>query len=669
MNKKITSSVLVALMIAGSTSFSAFAAMPTGTIVIGTKAFDLTYANNSANASEISAAMLDGGSVYFKDYNGDWIDNIKGSKVAANLIPAVTYKSSSGTTNFAASDIDTNTNTVATSAKVSAISANQLKETFNGKVADTSKVVFTVKREATFMTMVTTWNDAKTEATLTYKDNLPEGTYTVGGMNNTIDIGSSTVAVTKQKVSKIEILGDKVIVDPPIPVGATNSSSGFWPGDGHVSYKVLDQYGVDITENSLASNIKWKSSIGTISASKGLITISILEGAGSRDVGYLTQYASTTITATDSDSNISQNNTLKFVDQALTVNKIKNITKNIGDSYTLPTTVTANLVDKTTKDFAVTWDKVASTKVAGQFTFTGTLTMVDGIVNTNNVTASATLIVSMPTTDKTDITSKFTDENFKSSVYSRIGKVAPSPILESDVKDIKSLDLSKDDVSSLNGIEYFTSLTDLNCSNNGLTTLDVSKNTALTSLKCEYNKLTTLDVSKNIVLTSLDCQRNLLTTLNVNTALTDLKCGFNQITTLDVSKNTVLTSLDCGSNQIATLDVNTALINLNCGYNNLTTLDVSKNTALTSLECCENHLKALDVSKNIELSRLICDHNELKTLDISKNTALTNLYCAENQLTTLYASKDTWNSYVYRHQYIDSTRKTSTNVLAITIKK
>ncbi|MBX4271822.1 leucine-rich repeat domain-containing protein [Clostridium estertheticum] len=551
MNKKITSSVLVALMIAGSTSFSAFAAMPTGTVVIGTKAFDLTYANNSANASEISAAMVDGGSVYLKDFNGDWIDNIKGSKVAASLIPAVTYKSASGTSNFGASDTDTNTNTVATSAKVSAISANQLKETFNGKVADTSKVVFTVKREATSMTMVTTWNDAKTEATLTYKDNLPEGTYTVGVMNNTTDIGSSTVAVAKQKVSKIEILGDKVIVDPPIPVGATNSSSGFWPGDGHVSYKVLDQYGVDITENSLASNIKWKSTIGAISASKGLITISISEGAGLRDVGYLTQYTSTTITATDSDSNVSQSNTLKFVDKALSVmsvNKIKNTTKNIGDSYTLPATVTASLADNTTKDFVVTWDKVASTKVAGQFTFTGTLTMADGIVNTDNVTASATLIVATPIIDKTDITSKFTDDNFKSIVYSKIGKTAPSPILESDVKDIKSLDLSGAEVSSSSGLEYFTSLTELNCSNNELVTLDVSKNTALIALSCWGNKLTTLDVSKNVSLDILQCSMNQLTKLNVDPALTSLNCTDNKLTTIDLSKNLKSMSFKCDEN-------------------------------------------------------------------------------------------------------------------------
>ena len=37
MNKKITSSALAALMIAGSTSFTAFAAMDNGTVVIDRK--------------------------------------------------------------------------------------------------------------------------------------------------------------------------------------------------------------------------------------------------------------------------------------------------------------------------------------------------------------------------------------------------------------------------------------------------------------------------------------------------------------------------------------------------------------------------------------------------------------------------------------------------------
>lgn len=163
-------------MIAGTTSFSAFATMPNGTVVIGNKSFDLAYANDIANLTEIMNAIIVGGEVYVKDFSGNWIENNTGNIVDASVIPG-------------------------------------------------------------------------------------------------------------EDVGQVE----------PLVVG----------------------------------------SAGAI-----------------------------------------------------------NITKNIGDIYVLPSTVTVTLANLTTKELAVTWDKVAETKAGGEFTFTGTLTMVDGVVNSNNVTIIAKLTVS-----------------------------------------------------------------------------------------------------------------------------------------------------------------------------------------------------------------------------------------------------------------------------------
>jgi len=55
-----------------------------------------------------------------------------------------------------------------------------------------------------------------------------------------------------------------------------------------------------------------------------------------------------------------------------------------------------------------------------------------------------------------------------------------------------------------------TALTGLNCEDNRLTALDVSKNTALQWLVCDSNRLTALDVSKNTVLEGLYCYSNQL---------------------------------------------------------------------------------------------------------------------------------------------------------------
>ena len=77
----------------------------------------------------------------------------------------------------------------------------------------------------------------------------------------------------------------------------------------------------------------------------------------------------------------------------------------------------------------------------------------------------------------------------------------------------------------------------LYCGGNGLTALDVSKNTALEELRCDHNQLTALDVSKNATLNSLDC-------------------NFNQIKGLDVSKNTALGVLSVVGNQLTAFELN-----------------------------------------------------------------------------------------------------------------
>ena len=238
----------------------------------------------------------------------------------------------------------------------------------------------------------------------------------------------------------------------------------------------------------------------------------------------------------------------------------------------------------------------------------------------------------------------FPDANFR-TVVKKFDTNQDSSLSDTEIAAVKKFNCSNKGITNLKGIEYFTSLNILWCTDNQLTALDVSENTALTKLNCCFNKLTSLDVSKNTALTILECNANRLTSLDVskNTALTELNCSINELTSLDVSKNTALTILYCNDNQLTSLDVskNTALISLSCVCNQLTSLDVSKNTALQILNCNYNQLTVLDVSKNTALTGLKCRNNQLTVLDVSKNTALTDLNCRDNQLTVLDVSKNT----------------------------
>ena len=274
----------------------------------------------------------------------------------------------------------------------------------------------------------------------------------------------------------------------------------------------------------------------------------------------------------------------------------------------------------------------------------------------------------------------FPDGNFRTYVSSNCDTDKDTYLSDDEIAAVTEIDVSRKSIASLKGIEYFTALTWLNCRNNQLASLDVSKNTALCHLYCYNNQLTSLDLSKNVELTYLGCDVNQLTALDVskNTALRFLSCSGTQLTSLDVSKNTALEGLYCGGNQLTSLDVskNTTLTSLSCGDNKLTSLDVSKNTTLTTLYCLDNQLKSLDVSKNTALKDLRCSINQLTSLDVSKNKALTYLSCENNQIqgagmATLVSNLPTvtsGNFYVYNTDGTEGNEITTVQVAAAKAK-
>ena len=97
-----------------------------------------------------------------------------------------------------------------------------------------------------------------------------------------------------------------------------------------------------------------------------------------------------------------------------------------------------------------------------------------------------------------------------------------------------AINCSMMNITDLTGIEIFTNLVDLNCSDNQLTSLDVSQNTNLNYLYCSNNQIT------NLVL---------------NMLAHEISCAFNQLTNLDVSGLGYYSLLVCSDNQLTTLDL------------------------------------------------------------------------------------------------------------------
>lgn len=218
--------------------------------------------------------------------------------------------------------------------------------------------------------------------------------------------------------------------------------------------------------------------------------------------------------------------------------------------------------------------------------------------------------------------SNFPDEKFRNYLLSQeYGK--DGVLTASELYNITVLNVSNKGIQSLLGIEFFTSLKELNCSQNSITAFNLLDNTALEKLNCDKNLLERLNLALNKNLKELSCEGNNIESLNItnSTELTELKCGWNNLRQLDVSQNTKLTYLDCASNNLRLLDVsnNTALKKLDCSFlPNLKSLNLSKNTALELLYCISTGLTSLDVSNNKALRRITCYGSKIEGSGMDK---------------------------------------------------
>ena len=238
----------------------------------------------------------------------------------------------------------------------------------------------------------------------------------------------------------------------------------------------------------------------------------------------------------------------------------------------------------------------------------------------------------------------------------------------------------------IDGAEH---IKDIDASNQGLTSIDVS----------EVKDLETIDVSGNDALTSIDLSQNTNikdVVAGPDTNITEVKLPENAVAE-DVLKDFVdngyqvsgdgtvtiekqdpvesyipideehfpdanfrqyiadnfddendlklykteidnITFLDANCSDISDLtgiQYFTNLEFLNVNGNNLTEIDLSKNTKLTDLDVSENNLSKIDLSNNTKLTDLNVGSNGLTSIDLSKNTELTHINIQDNQLNSI----------------------------------
>jgi Leucine-rich repeat (LRR) protein len=118
------------------------------------------------------------------------------------------------------------------------------------------------------------------------------------------------------------------------------------------------------------------------------------------------------------------------------------------------------------------------------------------------------------------------------------------------IKSCSSLSIQNMNIKDLTGIEYFTEIDRLECSNNQIEQLNLSNNNLLRVLRCDNNKLQSINLLGNETITFFNCSYNELSNLDVKTNihLYDFNCGHNYLKELDVSGISNLTFMYCNDN-------------------------------------------------------------------------------------------------------------------------
>ncbi len=265
------------------------------------------------------------------------------------------------------------------------------------------------------------------------------------------------------------------------------------------------------------------------------------------------------------------------------------------------------------------------------------------------------------------------DDNLRAAIEDALGESSGADITVGELAGLTTLKARRDGISDATGIEYATGLTHLDLRWNGLTRIDVSKNTELTHLLLGANEFAPYDhdddemtddvfpvtgLDQLTKLRTISLYENELTSIDL-TASTGLRHAYlwdSGLTSIDVEGLSELRHLWVNDNElteITGLGDLTRLAVLKASENQFTSIDLSNNTGLGILELNDNQLAPYDHDDDVDtdevfpvigldkltgLSQLGLSDNALTSIDASSNTGLRGLYVNRNSLTSVDVS-------------------------------
>ena len=149
----------------------------------------------------------------------------------------------------------------------------------------------------------------------------------------------------------------------------------------------------------------------------------------------------------------------------------------------------------------------------------------------------------------------FPDANFRAWLMNSEninGYGVDGTLTDAEIDAVKEINVDNMSISDLTGIKHFTSLENLSCRYNLMTSLDLSDMKSLLLVVCDYNPLTSLNVTGCLAMKRLLCRKTQLTSIDVSgcSEMYELSCGQNELTTINVTGCSSLVTLACCNNHL-----------------------------------------------------------------------------------------------------------------------
>lgn len=482
-----------------------------------------------------------------------------------------------------------------------------------------------------------------------------------GSNNQTVSFVVSENTSTQERMAMISVKAGTLLQQITVTQTGTNQTLA-------VS-KNSFLFGSEIGQGefTISSNTNWN-----ISSDKSWCSVATTSGSNNKTVSFsITENTSTQRRIAIITINTSSSSIQIVVTQEGKTEVLPNLSVSPGSISVTASEQTSSFDITSNSNWTITsnqtWCTPSVTSGSGDKTITCSVS-----ANTSSQSRTATMTITAGDLSRTvtieqggeEVTIiNIPDANFKAKLL-RFDIDKDGEISINEAQKITYLALENSNITSLEGIQYLTSITYMSCYNNqireidlskctelerltvgenNLTSLNISNNTKLKELHCAYNSISHLDLSNNLELTDLYCIENNLSSLDVsnNILLKRLQCSNNKLSVLDIRNNKNLTYLTCSDNNLQNIDTqnNILLETFYCCSNQFTTLDLSKNINLVNFECCRNQITNIDFSNNSKLSFINIYNNQLKTLDVSSNPLLNRLDCWGNPLETLILKK------------------------------